>query len=201
MMWGNNDNFIHVGSLAAKKKKLYHWLIEQRICSSNGQIVNNRPWREYPEKQVLLYFSSHADLFWTFLKVSFKLEVMRKPQQKLVARVLPGTVLSTSLREEKGSSREQRWIKRKILFCSWGPWCLFPGCVWARNGKNLLGIRRAEDGGDPPSQGMIPDTGIRDSSDVQSTTLTSLLSCRRPGQSCSSHEKKYSHLFQSEELS
>lgn len=47
-------------------------------------MVNNFPEGKHPERLVLLYFSYHTDLFWTFLKVSFKLGVMRKPQQKTV---------------------------------------------------------------------------------------------------------------------
>lgn len=85
---------------------------------------------------------------------------------------------------------EMKQEKRKVPFCSWGLWCLSPGWVWAGSGRNLLGIRRAEDGGDPPSQGMTPDRSIRDSSDVQSTTpLTSFLTRRRSGQNCSLHEE------------
>lgn len=152
-------------------------------------MVNNSPEREYPERPVLFYFSSHTDLFWTFLKVSFKLGVIRKPQQKLYP-----TWNYTEHWPERGEGillrAEMKQEKRKVPFFSWGLWCLSPGWVWAGSGRNLLGIRRAEDGGDPPLQGMTPDRSIRDSSDVQSTTpLTSFLTRRRSGQNCSLHEE------------
>lgn len=40
MMWGNKGDFIHVGSLAAKEK-LDRSLAGLRVCSWNGQMVNN----------------------------------------------------------------------------------------------------------------------------------------------------------------
>lgn len=148
----------------------------------------------------MFYLPSHIDLFCLSIKVSFKLGVLGQPPQKLYPTWSGAECWSEIEGVPLGAEMKQG--RRKVLFCSQGPWYLSPGCVWARGGRNVLGIRRGKDGRDPPSQGISPDCEIRDSSGMQSTTpVTSLLTRRRSGQKCCLSWRKYSHPFQSEELS